>query len=172
MEYDRPVTIKTSKGSAAKAIVREADPAKAQTASGGHQGLGRETWSLLQRVVFSQRPRWMAVIRSYDLVPPHWIALQTLDEPKPMGELAKQLACDSSNVTWITDRLEERGLVERQAAQHDRRVKLLVLTPKGRKLRDEIQARLAEPPPPIAELSRDDQRTLREILRRAAERLE
>ena len=28
-----------------------------------------------------------------------------------MGELAKLLACDSSNVTWITDRLEERGLV-------------------------------------------------------------
>ena len=76
----------------------------------------------------------MAVIREYDLVPPHWIALQTLDEPKPMGELAKQLACDSSNVTWITDRLEERGLVERQAAEHDRRVKLLVLTQKGRAL--------------------------------------
>ena len=71
--------------------------------------LGSEAWSLLQRVVFSQRPRWMAVIREYDLVPPHWIALQTLDEPKPMGELAKQLACDSSNVTWITDRSRSAG---------------------------------------------------------------
>ena len=56
----------------------------------------------------------MAVIREYDLAPPHWIALRALGEPKPMGELAKQLACDSSNVTWITDRLEERGLVERR----------------------------------------------------------
>src|SRR5213080_1765965 len=103
------------------------------------QDLGHEAWSLLQRVVFSQRPRWMAVIREHDLVPPHWIALQALDEPKPMGELAKLLACDSSNVTWITDRLEERGLVERRAAPHDRRVKLLVLTSKGRGLRDQIQ---------------------------------
>ena len=86
---------------------------------------------LLEEIVFSQRPRFMAVIREYDLAPPHWIALRALGEPKPMGELAKQLACDSSNVTWITDRLEERGLVERRSAEHDRRVKLLVLTPEG-----------------------------------------
>src|SRR6188472_3862800 len=84
------------------------------------QDLASEAWSLLQQVVYSQRPRWMAVIREYDLVPPHWIALQTLKEPKPMGELAKQLSCDNSNVTWITDRLEERGLVTRTQAPHDR----------------------------------------------------
>jgi DNA-binding MarR family transcriptional regulator len=134
--------------------------------------LASETWSLLQRVVFSQRPRWMATIREFDLVPPQWIALQALDEPKPMGEIAKRLACDSSNVTWITDRLEERGLVERQAAPHDRRVKLLVLTPEGKRLRDRIEARLAEPPPAIAALTRSDQRTLRDVLRRAAEHLD
>ena len=132
------------------------------------QDLASETWSLLQRVVFSQRPRWMATIREFDLAPPHWIALQALDEPKAMGELAKVLACDSSNVTWITDRLEGRGLVERRAAEHDRRVKLLVLTPEGRRLRDRIETRLAEAPPPIAGLSQADQQSLRDILRRAA----
>ena len=95
-----------------------------------------------------------------------------LDEPKPMGELAKQLACDSSNVTWITDRLEERGLVERHAAEHDRRVKLLVLTPKGRALRAELEERLSEAPPAIAALSPEDQRTLRDVLSRAVESLE
>src|SRR5919204_6361604 len=133
------------------------------------RGLAREAWSLLQKVTFSQRPRWIAVIREYDLVPPHWIALQTLDEPKPMGELAKQLACDNSNVTWITDRLEERGLVTRTQAPHDRRVRLLVLTPKGRRLREEISRRLAEPPPAIAELEAADQRKLRDILKRVVD---
>jgi MarR family transcriptional regulator, organic hydroperoxide resistance regulator len=156
MEYDRPVATETKSPGASRA---KAD-------------LGSEAWSLLQQVVFSQRPRWMAVIREYDLVPPHWIALQTLDEPKPMGELAKQLACDSSNVTWITDRLEERGLVERHAAEHDRRVKLLVLTAKGRALRAELEERLSEAPPPIAALSPEDQRTLRDVLSRAVESLE
>ena len=136
------------------------------------QELANQAWSLLQQVAFSQRPKWMAVIREYDLVPPHWIALQTLKEPTPMGELAKQLACDNSNVTWITDRLEERGLVERQAAPHDRRVKLLVLTDAGRKLRDEIAARLADPPEAIAALPHEDQRTLRRILERVAAALD
>jgi DNA-binding MarR family transcriptional regulator len=129
---------------------------------------GTESWSLLQEIVFSQRPVWASVIKEYDLIPPHWIALQALDEPKPMGELAKALSCDNSNVTWITDRLEERDLVTRTPAPHDRRVRLLVLTKKGRALREEISARLAEPPAPIAGLSRDDQRTLRDVLRRAA----
>jgi DNA-binding MarR family transcriptional regulator len=138
----------------------------------GGQGLASETWSLLQRIAFSQRPRFMAIYREYDLAPPHWIALDALDEPKPMGELAKLLVCDSSNITWITDRLAERGLVERRPADHDRRVKLLVLTPKGRRLREQIQARLAEPPPLIEALSPEDQRTLRGILRRAAQNLE
>jgi MarR family transcriptional regulator, organic hydroperoxide resistance regulator len=144
----------------------------AQGASRGHQNLAQEAWSLLQQVAFSERPRWMAVIREYDLVPPHWIALQTLDEPTPMGELAKRLACDNSNVTWITDRLEERGLVERQPAPGDRRVRLLVLTDAGRRLRDEIAVRLAEPPEAIAALSHDDVRALRDVLRRAAEHLD
>ena len=144
-------------------------PASRKGSATPKENLASEAWSLLQRVVHSQRPRWIGLIREHDLVPPHWIALQTLDEPTPMGELAKQLACDSSNVTWITDRLEERRLVERRSAEHDRRVKLLVLTQKGRRLREELQARLAVPPPQIAGLSREDQRTLRDILRRAAE---
>jgi DNA-binding MarR family transcriptional regulator len=146
----------------------------AATKSADHatKDLGGETWSLLQELVLSQRPRWMAVIREHDLIPPHWIALQTLEEPKPMGELAKALSCDNSNITWITDRLEERGLVTRTPAPHDRRVRLLVLTKKGHALRKEIGERLAEAPPPIAGLSLDDQRTLRDILARAVEQTE
>src|SRR4051795_7705877 len=146
----------------------------AATKSADHatKDLGDETWSLLQELVLSQRPRWMAVIREHDLIAPHWIALQALDEPKAMGELAKALSCDNSNVTWITDRLEERDLVTRTPAPHDRRVRMLVLTKKGRALREEINVRLAEPPPPIAGLSGDDQRALRDVLRRAVELIE
>jgi MarR family transcriptional regulator, organic hydroperoxide resistance regulator len=160
-------TARTAKG---ESPARRANGAPATSA--GREGVAKEAWSLLQQVAFSERPRWMAVIREYDLVPPHWIALQTLEEPTPMGELAKRLACDNSNVTWITDRLEERGLVERRAAPHDRRVRLLALTDAGRGLRDEIAARLAEPPDAIAALSRDDLHALRDVLRRAAEHLD
>jgi DNA-binding MarR family transcriptional regulator len=130
-----------------------------------------EAWSLFQRIFHSQRPGFMAVCREYDLVPPHWIALQALEEPMPMGELAKVLVCDNSNVTWITDRLEDRGLVERRPDARDRRVKLLVLTPEGRRVREEIEARLSEPPAAIKDLSRKDQRTLYAILERVAAHL-
>jgi DNA-binding MarR family transcriptional regulator len=132
----------------------------------------RDAWSLMQKIVFSQRPNFMAVMRDFDLIPPHFIALQALDEPRPMGAIAKQLACDSSNVTWITDRLEERGLVERRPAEYDRRVKLLALTPKGRKVRDEVEARLALPPTALAALPPSRQETLRDLLAEVAEGLE
>ena len=86
-----------------------------------------------------------------------------------MSELAQALFCDNSNVTGIVDRLEERGLVRREAAEGDRRVKLLVLTKEGERMRVEITKRMAEPPPPIASLSEKDQRQLRDILKRAVE---
>jgi DNA-binding MarR family transcriptional regulator len=134
--------------------------------------MASEAWALIQRIFFSERPNFMAVYREYGLVPPHWIALQALEEPMPMGELAKVLVCDNSNVTWIIDRLEERGFVERRASDRDRRVKLVVLTPEGRRVRDEIKARLSEPPQAIKELTRAEQRALRAILRRVAAELD
>jgi DNA-binding MarR family transcriptional regulator len=96
------------------------------------------------------------------------IALRILGGgPRKMSELADALFCDNSNVTGIVDRLEEHGLVRREAAEGDRRVKLIVLTKKGEWMRKEITKRMAQPPPPIASLSEKDQRALRDILERA-----
>jgi DNA-binding MarR family transcriptional regulator len=86
-----------------------------------------------------------------------------------MSELAQSLFCDNSNVTGIVDRLEQRDLVHREAAEGDRRVKLIVLTEEGERMRIEITKRMAEPPQPIASLSEEDQRALRDILQRAVE---
>jgi DNA-binding MarR family transcriptional regulator len=129
-----------------------------------------KAWSLIHWLTISNKHRFMAINQEFDLAPQQAIALRILGGgPRPMGELAKFLACDSSNVTAITDRLEERGLVRRTAADHDRRVKLLVLTDEGEQVRRAITERLAEPPPPIAALSVSDQKALLEILTRAAE---
>jgi DNA-binding MarR family transcriptional regulator len=89
--------------------------------------------------------------------------------PLPMRTLARKLGCDASNITGIVDRLEERGLLVRAVSAVDRRVKMLVLTDTGIQLRLRIMADLAEAPEPIAKLSADDQRTLRDILSRALE---
>ena len=120
--------------------------------------------------MISSKPRWMAINQEFDLAPQQAIALRILGGgPRPMGELARYLMCDSSNVTGITDRLEERGLVRREPGEKDRRVKMLVLTEEGEKIRAEVTKRLAEPPPWLADLPETDQRKLKAILEAAIE---
>lgn len=97
-------------------------------------------------------------------------AVQQLERPLSMRELAAGLGCDPSNVTGITDRLEARGLVERQVAASDRRVKTLVLTSTGMELRERLQARLLHGPAPVTGLTRQQQEVLRDLLRRALPR--
>jgi DNA-binding MarR family transcriptional regulator len=96
-------------------------------------------------------------------------ALRALDpdRPVPMRELAAQLHCDSSNVTGLVDGLEAHGLVERRAAEHDRRVRMLVVTERGAHVRERINEVVQQVPAPIAALSAADQRALRDILHRA-----
>lgn len=128
------------------------------------------SWSLLHWLMISNKQRFMAINQEFDLAPQQAIALRILGGgPRPMGELAKYLMCDSSNVTGITDRLEERGLVRREPGEKDRRVKMLVLTEEGDKVRAEVTKRLAEPPPWIEALPEADQRKLQEILEKGIE---
>jgi MarR family transcriptional regulator, organic hydroperoxide resistance regulator len=128
-----------------------------------------EAWALMQRLFAPQRRRFMALAAEYELSPPQLGALKALDPEHPlaMSELAGVLGCDNSNVTGIVDRLEDRGLVERRAAEHDRRVKMLMMTARGAEIRAQLGARLNEPPEPLARLSLEDQRALRDIMRRA-----
>jgi DNA-binding MarR family transcriptional regulator len=128
---------------------------------------GTEAWKLISQMFAANRPRFITFLAEFDLWPPQWFALQALDQPMPMGKLADMLHCDSSNITGITDRLEQRGLVRRTAADYDRRVKLLELTDEGRGLREQIQEQLWVPPAEIQNLSVADQRTLRDVMRRA-----
>lgn len=131
-----------------------------------------EAWVLMAELVLSQRARTMCVCSEFDLAPGQLHALKWLDpdSPKPMRELATALACDNSNVTGIIDRLEDRGLVERRAAPHDRRVKMLVVTAKGQELRRQIKERMEEAPEPLLRLEPEEQRALRDLLRKALDR--
>ena len=115
------------------------------------------------------RPRVWGVAAEFDLAPMQMLALKNLepDRELPMSSLAQLLHCDASNVTGIVDRLEGRGLIERRPSSEDRRVKMIAVTEEGQRVRQEIAERMNEPPPPIAALSEDDQRSLRDVLARA-----
>ena len=48
--------------------------------------------------------------------------------------LAGRIGLDTSTIGAVVDRLENRGLIERKVSPHDKRVRLLSVTPDGRKL--------------------------------------
>src|SRR3954452_3296485 len=149
---------------------RGAGPASWLAGELGRTDPGSQAWSLMHWMMVTNKQRIFAIAQEFDLAPQQMIALRMLGAgPRKMSELAQALFCDNSNVTGIVDRLEERGLVRREAAEGDRRGKLLVLTKEGDRVRTEITKRMAEPPPPIAALSEKDQRALRDILKRAVE---
>jgi DNA-binding MarR family transcriptional regulator len=85
------------------------------------------------------------------------------DAPMSRGALAARLHCDPSNVTFLVDRLEERGLAERTAAPHDRRVKAVSLTPAGAAARERLVAAVATSPV-FARLTPDQQQQLAGLL--------
>lgn len=115
------------------------------------------------------RRHYAARVEELDLTPPQAHLLRELAPgPRPMGELAGRLACDASNVTGLTDRLETRGLVERRAAPGDRRVKVLALTDEGERVQRELWERLMTGSPLVDGLTRTQQRELHALLERVA----
>ena len=129
----------------------------------------REAQQLFFEIGMETRKLAAARLAELGLTFPLAHALRVLDpdRPRPMRELADELYCDASNVTSLADRLESKGLAERQPDPADRRVKALALTAQGKRFRERVFEVMSEPPPPIAALSVADQRTLRDILRRA-----
>jgi MarR family transcriptional regulator, organic hydroperoxide resistance regulator len=128
-----------------------------------------EAWGLLWQIMQANKPRFMALAQELGLAPMQLHALRLIEPGRevPMSSLAGKLFCDASNVTGIVDRLEARGLIERHPAEHDRRVKLLVLTKPGERVRSIAERQMTRPPPEIAALPLEHKRALRDALRAA-----
>lgn len=134
-------------------------------AAGG--GIAAEAWNSLVGLVYP--PPFLGIARELGLRPAAFGTLRTLEEPRTMSEIAAVLHCDPSNVTGIVDGLEERGLVARTLSPRDRRVKLIALTAEGRRVRAQLVRAIERPPSWLSKLSATDQRTLRDVLRRASQ---
>jgi len=142
-----------------KATEKKEKPSAAASSPAG------EAWDLLASLVYP--PPFLAIAQESGLRPAAFGALRVLDEPRTMSEIATFLRCDNSNVTGIVDGLEARGLAERKSSPGDRRVKLIALTVEGRRLRTRLMRESRKPPAWLQNLSAADQRTLRDLLRRA-----
>lgn len=131
-----------------------------------------ECWRTILQLMWQgeAHDRMHEVCRSIGIPPSMIKSLMQLSEhePRAMRDLAETWACDASYVTALVDDLEERGFAERRPHPPDRRVKTVVLTPKGAEVRDVVTSRLWEPPPAFAALTAAEQRQLRDLLHKVA----
>ena len=127
--------------------------------------LTREVVTLATGLVGRMWAHHQARVAEFDLSQPEAKALLNLEPDRclSMRELSALLHANPSNVTVAVGRLEARGLVGRQGAD-DRRVRGVLLTPAGVALRRRLEARLADDSPAVRGLSRDERRTLRDVL--------
>ena len=131
----------------------------------------RGAWPLLVRLFFAQRANLPVLASELRLSPAQCHVLHLIEPERPMamGQLAETLACDASNVTGLVDRLESRGLIRRRPSPADRRVKVLVLTPTGIRVRAVLLQRMTAAPAALERLSLREQQELVRMLRRLLE---
>jgi DNA-binding MarR family transcriptional regulator len=136
----------------------------------GHRyGSGaEELWALVVALFGGWELRVNEAAEAAGLSPVSAWALVQLDPKAPVSqkELAARLQCNPSTVVDPTDRLEEAGLVVRRANPKDRRVNVLVVTPKGATVRKQLIARLLEPPEAFRRLPTAEQARFRDVMRK------
>jgi len=86
-----------------------------------------------------------------------------------MRSLAEMWNCDASFVTVVVDGLERRGLVERQVADYDRRIKTVELTQEGVASRERALDAVYAPRAGFLALTASEQETLARLLRKMTE---
>lgn len=139
-------------------------------AAGGRsiEDLAAEAWRPIVAFIADTGPRRSRMFGELGLTPTDGRTLSGLDREagRSMRSLADEWGCDASTATWAVDRLEAKGLAERRSDPRDRRVKLVVLTESGGRIRDELRARMQEPPPELLQLHPSELIALRDAASR------
>jgi len=125
--------------------------------------LDRDVCKLVSRLAQTLDVHVRRVGEELGITPAQVIALRELTEPITARELANRMYCEPSNATFVLDRLEQQGLIERRPHPTDRRAKQIVLTPAGERRRDEVLERMRVHSP-LAPLTAAQRESLRELL--------
>lgn len=121
---------------------------------------------LLHRMAERQQAYYAACAAEFELTAAQAKVLMSLQpgEAAPMRALAERIGSDPSNLTGLIDKLEGRDVIRRVPDAVDRRVKTLQLTDDGLGLRRAFWQRLTHDAGPIAALTPEQVRQLRELL--------
>ena len=111
--------------------------------AGGNRDRTKEVVWLIRRLMQGGYLYNKELNKKYQVSAPQLASLLALFEngPMPPSQIAKYIMVNSSTVTGIIDRLEQKGLAERARISRDRRVITIALTEKGQEL-----AKNAPPP--------------------------
>ncbi|GAB7387830.1 hypothetical protein BSNK01_16670 [Bacillaceae bacterium] len=85
-------------------------------------------------------------IRRHGLNPTEFAVLELLYHkgPHPLQQIGEKILLASGSITYVIDKLEEKGFLERKPCSHDRRVTYAAITEKGSKRLKEIFPRHTE----------------------------
>lgn len=123
----------------------------------------------LRRITRSMDVSSRRLMNKRGLSIPQLLCLQYLREQGPLtsGALAKAMSLSPPTVTGILDRLELRGLVNRERRPEDKRRVLVALTPAGRALVNSAPSSFEKQlGTALAELNRHDRAAIHDALAR------
>jgi DNA-binding MarR family transcriptional regulator len=91
---------------------------------------------LLSQLGFAASRRFAAALAPLAIHPPEFLLLRFVasTEGQSQQALAERLGVPASRMVSLVDHLEERGLLERRPDAHDRRIRALHPTAKGRRV--------------------------------------
>lgn len=106
----------------------------------GEAGLALKLWVVLSRAGAAVRRHAEADMTRHGLTPGEFAILEVLYHRGPLllGEVQRKILVSSGGVTYLVDRLEDAGLVERRECPGDRRARYAALTDKGERLMERI----------------------------------
>src|SRR5205085_1761215 len=81
-----------------------------------------------------------AALETDELTPTEFGILEALYHKGPLlhGEIQRKILVTSGGITYLVDRLVEKGFVRREECPNDRRARYAVLTDRGRSLMDRL----------------------------------
>ncbi|HEU4642127.1 MAG TPA: MarR family transcriptional regulator [Gemmatimonadaceae bacterium] len=93
-------------------------------------------WVVLSRAHAAVAAQARADVARHGLTLGEFGVLEVLHHKGPLllGEVQQKVLVSSGGITWLANRLEERGLVERRRSTDDRRASFVALTPAGARL--------------------------------------
>lgn len=97
-------------------------------------------WVVLARAYQALARHAAADIARHDLSPSEFAVLEALYHKGPLlqGEVQAKVLVSSGGITYLVDRLVERGLVERRLCETDRRARYAALTTTGEALMADV----------------------------------